>query len=259
MAARKKQLDAKAKAKRQKVIAGALGVLLLGVLAIQLPRMMKLAHHGSSSSAASTSATTTTTPAASGSVAGGAPAGDPVAATGSSSLASLARAGVKFTAGEGQLKSFNRFGVKDPFAQQITDASSGSTPSAGSLPSLPVTTPAPSSSGGLTPAPVSSTPSTPSGTSSASPSAPTQAVITVNGQSETVAGPSYNFPAADPIFHARIERSDVKVTIVGGSFASGAPALTLKLHKPVTLVNTATGIRYRLELISLSSGSPSTP
>jgi hypothetical protein len=247
MAGKKKQLDAKAKAKRQKVIAGGLGLVLVGVLAFQLPRMMKLAHGSSSSSAATTS--TTATPATS-----GATAAAPVA--GGSSLASLAHVGVKFSAEDGQLTSFNRFAAKDPFAQQMTAATTptSSAPSGVSLPSPPVTTPAPKP--GLIPAPSTSAPS--AGSSGGSSSTPTSAVILVNGQSENVGGPSYNFPASDPIFHARIEKQDVKVTIVGGSFASGAPTLTLRLHKPVTLVNTATGIRYRLELVSLSNSSAPT-
>ena len=251
MAGRKKQLDAKAKAKRQKVIAGALGLVLVGVLAFQLPRMMKMAHGSSSSSAATTAATTaaTATPGS------GATAAAPAA--GSASIASLAHVGVKFSADDGQLTSFNRFAAKDPFAQQMTASTTptASAPSGVSLPSPPVTTPAPKP--GLTPAPSTSTPSVGS-TSGSSPATPTTAVISVNGQSENVGGPSYNFPASDPIFHARIEKQDVKVTIVGGSFASGAPTLTLKLHKPVTLVNTATGIRYRLVLVSLSSSSAPT-
>lgn len=253
MAGRKKQLDAKAKAKRQKVIAGALGVVLVGVLAIQLPRMMKLSH-GSSSSSASTTTTTAVAPTTSGSSTGASTAS---ASPGGASLASLGHVGVKFSAAQGQLTSFDRFASKDPFAQQVTGAtsspSSSPTPSVGTLPAPPVTKPAPTP--GLTPAPPMSTPTASGGSSAPT---PTTAVISVNGQTENVGGPSYNFPASDPIFHARIEKHDVKVTIVGGSFASGAPALTLKLHKPLTLMNTATGIRYRLELLSLSSSAAPT-
>jgi hypothetical protein len=38
------------------------------------------------------------------------------------------------------------------------------------------------------------------------------------------------------------------VAIVGGSYASGSSALTLKVNRPVTLVNTADGTRYKLLL-----------
>jgi hypothetical protein len=38
------------------------------------------------------------------------------------------------------------------------------------------------------------------------------------------------------------------VAIAGGSYASGSQTLTLKVNKPVTLVNTADGTRYTLKL-----------
>ena len=39
-----------------------------------------------------------------------------------------------------------------------------------------------------------------------------------------------------------------KISIVGGSYASGAPAVTLTENRPVTLMNTADGTRYKLIL-----------
>jgi len=61
-----------------------------------------------------------------------------------------------------------------------------------------------------------------------------------------------------------------KVAVAGGSYATGAATLTLKLNVPVTLVNTADGTRYTLELYpqgtvvtsppaSSSSGTATTP
>jgi hypothetical protein len=56
------------------------------------------------------------------------------------------------------------------------------------------------------------------------------------------------------------------ITIVGGSYADGAPTLTLKLNKPITLQNTADGTKYTIVLLpqgtaaapgSSSSGSSS--
>src|SRR5205823_6305970 len=38
-------------------------------------------------------------------------------------------------------------------------------------------------------------------------------------------------------------------SLFGGSYASGAPTLTLTVDKPVTLVNTADGTRYTLTLM----------
>ena len=45
-----KRLDLKAKQKRQKVVAAVLGVVLVGVLAFQVPRTLKMLH-GSSAAA----------------------------------------------------------------------------------------------------------------------------------------------------------------------------------------------------------------
>jgi hypothetical protein len=37
--------------------------------------------------------------------------------------------------------------------------------------------------------------------------------------------------------------------VAGGSYSSGAQTLTLKVNRPVTLVNTADGTRYTLTLL----------
>jgi len=74
-------------------------------------------------------------------------------------------------------------------------------------------------------------------------------VISVNGASESVASGS-NFPAASPVFQLlSLTATTAKISVVGGSYASGAGTLTLKVNKPVTLVNTADGTRYTLLLM----------
>ena len=55
----KKVLDAKAKAKRQKIYAGVGGVILLAVLAFQVPRTLKMLHPASASSSSSAPAPAT--------------------------------------------------------------------------------------------------------------------------------------------------------------------------------------------------------
>src|SRR5262249_56833791 len=57
-----KKIDPKAKAKRQKIFAAIGGVILLGLLAFQVPRPMKLLHPPHESSSSSAPAATTTTP-----------------------------------------------------------------------------------------------------------------------------------------------------------------------------------------------------
>jgi hypothetical protein len=71
----------------------------------------------------------------------------------------------------------------------------------------------------------------------------------VNGTSESVAAGS-NFPAANPVFQlVSLSNTTAKVAVAGGSYSSGAQTLTLKVNKPVTLVNTADGTRYTLTLL----------
>jgi hypothetical protein len=67
-----KKIDPQAKAKRQKIIAAVLGVLLLGVLAFQLPRTLKMLHQSSASAspAATPASTATGTTGATGALAG---------------------------------------------------------------------------------------------------------------------------------------------------------------------------------------------
>ena len=48
----------------------------------------------------------------------------------------------------------------------------------------------------------------------------------------------------------------MKISIVGGSYASGAPAVTLLENKPVTLMNTADGTRYKLILKPVGTATP---
>src|SRR5262249_14712143 len=134
----KKKFDPKAKAKRQKMIAAAGGVLLLGLLAFQVPRTMKMLKQNHGTSSSSSSATSTTA------AAGSAPPAPPrpgrsAACRGSGrSRHETAADGVNdpsnpLPPAAGQLVSFSKFKGKDPFHQQITDCgSSASSGSAGS-------------------------------------------------------------------------------------------------------------------------------
>jgi hypothetical protein len=47
-----------------------------------------------------------------------------------------------------------------------------------------------------------------------------------------------------------------QVSIVGGSYATGAKAITLRENKPLTLMNTADGTRYILILKPLGTAVP---
>ena len=59
-----------------------------------------------------------------------------------------------------------------------------------------------------------------------------------------------SFPSSDPVFRlVSVGAKSAKVAIDGGSYASGDPTITLVQGKPVTLVNTADGTRYRVVLV----------
>jgi hypothetical protein len=56
-----------------------------------------------------------------------------------------------------------------------------------------------------------------------------------------------------------LTNTTAKVSVAGGSYADGAATLTLRVNKPVTLVNTADGTRYTLELFPQGTVASSTP
>jgi hypothetical protein len=240
--ARKNVADAaKAKAEKQKKIAIGLVVLLAGAGAYAVHTMMSLNKSGGAKPVVAAVSTTGTTPAvtpaptavlpAAPTLGGVLPTGTTATpSTGSTQLVDSVQAPVD----TGQLQSFSLFESKDPF-------NAGGPGSSG-------TAAAPSSGGGS-----GSTTSKPPKTPPAPPAPPTppptSAVISVNGTSESVTAGS-NFPVASPVFQLlSLTETTAKVAVAGGSYASGASTLTLKVNKPVTLVNTADGTRYTLTLL----------
>jgi hypothetical protein len=252
-----KRVDSlKAKQKRQKIIAAGLGVVFLGVAAFQGPKLWKQLHPPASQATPSYNERTTTTTSGTPSLAAPSLSGNqsPTSPSSSDSLASTPAPKVA----DGQLSSFSLFASKDPFAQQLSDnpdLSSSSSSSSGS-----------SSGGGKSSSSHSGGSSSGGGgggggggssSSGGSASAPTPgtAVISVNGTLYSVAVGN-DFPAASstdpsiqPLFHlVSVTAHTAKVSIVGGSYANGAPSVTLQVNKPVTLMNTADGTRYKLIL-----------
>jgi hypothetical protein len=228
-----KKFDAKAKAKRQKIIAAVLGVLLLGVLAYEVPSLMKTMNKKPPAPV----------PAATPAPAGAPVAGGPVAAAPVSApvpSATLSDSDPLAQAGSGQLLSFDRFSSKDPFVQQAdtTDCGSGA-------PACTPATPPPAKTKKKQPKPtVPTTPTQPA-------PAPTGARISVNGTSELVAV-GKTFPSSDPVFRlVSLTRTTAKIGIAGGSLSTGDATATLTKGKKVTLMNTADGTRYELVLVSV--------
>ena len=256
-----KKIDPKAKAKRQKIFAAIGGVILLGLLAFQVPRTMKMLHpaeeSSSSSAPAATTATTSTSPIAAPSLAGGnataaaAPGGD-----------GLVDADAPPAPQSGQLLAFGLFRTKDPFKQQLEVAddgtsSGGTTPSTGTTGSTGAKPSAAPTDGGAV-ASSSSGGNAKGGTAptmrvtSPAPGAVTTAEIAVNGVAQTVQVGGV-FPSSDPFFKlVKLTRKGAQISIAGGSLANGAPTVMLTKAKPLTLQNTSDGTRYVLRLLSVS-------
>jgi hypothetical protein len=214
--------DKAARERKQKIFVAVGGLFLVALLAFQLP---KLLHHSSSPSA--TPAATTTEGTGSTPV----PGGTNVVAT------SLVR--------PSGLTSFSRLGGKDPFVQQVkfsqAAASSGPTGASGGK------------EGGKKGADAKS--STQKFTTGTQPTA-SMTVISVNGARQALSAGS-RFPAADPVFVLVSEdqkKKSVVVGVAGGAYTSGSRTTKLVAGKPLVLVNTTTGARYKLVLVAVGNG-----
>ena len=210
-----------ARERKQKIFVVVGGLLLLAMLAFQLPKLM-----GGSPSTEATPTTTAVTPAA---------PGQP-AATGAAPVALVGSA-----AGSGKLTSFSVFAAKDPFVQQVVTENGLDAPAGGAK-----------TGGGSTAKAAGSTTKFATGKTAAA----AVTIVTVNGARQ-VLEPGMKFPAADPLFVLVAEKpgsKSVVVGIVGGAYSGGAKTTTLKTGKPITLVNTTTGARYKISLVSVGSG-----
>ncbi len=230
-----------ARERKQKIFVAVGGLLLLALLAIQLPKIMG----GSTSEASPTTETTVTGEAAT--PTSGVPSGAVPAA--------VVDTGGPAAAGTSQLRSFGVFDRKDPFVQQIEDpdeaedagagtddGGSGDAGSGGKG----------DGNGGKNEPPPSEDFSTDD------PAAPVATVISVNGTRQALEAGAV-FPAADPVFVLIAENPKAKtvtVGIAGGSYANGAGGTKLRVGKPLVLVNTTTGARYRLVLVAVGEGEP---
>lgn len=218
--------DRAARERKQKIFVAVGGLVLVALLAIQLPRVL-----GGSSSSGGPSDRTSRVGAGDG---GGSAAPQP---TGTRSLAAL----------QGQLTSFGRFGVKDPFMQQVK---LGAT----SAPSTSATGHAPAS------APKKSAKTPTQGFTVGTQPTASMTVISVNGARQALSAGT-RFPAADPVFVLVAEQQKSKsvvIGIAGGAYASGSRTTKLVLGKPLVLVNTTTGARYKLVLVAVGNGNGAT-
>ena len=235
-----KRIDpAKAKAKRDKILAGVLGgvLLVMGVFAVPMSlKQWKKLNGGGQAQPVAVQTTPTATPVP------GAPA--TIGATGG--IASTVSAPLA----TGQLHAFDLFDSKDPFAQQV-DVSAVNVPTSG--PTAPA--PSPGSTPMAPPGPV--VPLTPAPRAPEAP--PTSAVVSVNGAPAELLGIGVEFPLppAEPLFRLEsLARGRARISIVGGAYADGAPTVAVRVGKPLILENTADGTRYELKLLWVGSGTP---
>jgi len=238
MSRKKRQQNLReAKDKRMKKVAIGGAVLLVAILAFEVPKML----HSGGSSTSSPPPATTTTPSATATPAStptSTPAGTAAAAVTPTAASTKLPSDLPPARAKSQLYSFSHFTGKDPFVQQVNTApaSSGSTSSG-------------SAKSGSKPA---------SGTTTAAIShKPTRTLaangavrISVNGRIQVVrVGAS--FPSANPLFRlVSVAGGVARIGIASGSYTSGARTVSLAPGRSLTLVDTADGVRYSIRLIS---------
>jgi hypothetical protein len=251
-----------AKDKRTKMLAIGGFVVLAAVLAFEMPHVLK---RGGGSSAPPP-APAATAPATSGTSATGAPAtgtaapattpaGTAAAAVLPTASATLPNTELAPKPSKSELFSFTRFQGKDPFAQQVTALPPGvAGQTAGGQPAT--SSPTGSAGKGTGGAGAGAT-SSQSGSVATTSSVRTlaqggSATISVNGRAQVIRlGAS--FPSSNPLFKlVSIAHGSARIGIANGSYASGANTIALAAGKTVTLVDTADGVRYKLQLVSAS-------
>jgi hypothetical protein len=249
MRSRKKRMEDIRAAKDQKMkkVAIGLAVVFVAVLAYEvLPHLM---HKGGSSAAAAPPATTTSTPAPT--TGTPAPATTPpgtaaAAVTPTATSTKLTNSDQTPHVGKAQLYSFSQFSGRDPFAQQLTAATAVQPNASGQAAKSKPTQTGSSGATSATGTTASVTNHQPTRTLAVAGAAR----IAVNGQVQVVrVGAS--FPSANPLFRLlSVTNGVAKIGIATGSYSSGAKSVTLRTGQPLTLVDTADGIRYQIRLVS---------
>jgi hypothetical protein len=262
-ATKKKKVDPiKQREKRAKIAAAVGVVLLLAVGAYEIPSMLAVMNKKPPPGS-------TYDPGPSTSV-GGLPnvSGQPTTGAPASS-GELVNSDVPPTSTAGQLVSFSVFETKNPFAPQVTDKPSSSTPTGSSTtastpgadvpaggttttPTSTVPTATTPGAGVVPPAPATTLPTTTTTTTTPPVATAPTVALSVNGVVSHVATQG-TFPSGSPVFRLIAWTKDTaSIGIVGGSYATGDATLTLHLGQPVTLENQTDGKRYKLELLSTS-------
>jgi hypothetical protein len=250
------------KVRKQKITAAVFGAIFLVLVVIQGPKTLKMLHGNSSSAAPAASPSSSQPSTTTGTDAAVVAATSPAAVTPTAS-ASLGDSDPVPERTKTQLVSFDTFDSKDPFVQQISPEDVAATSGTTSTP--PATPAAAPAAATAAPAQVVNVPAGDTGGSTTQSSATvtrttasvhatgrtlTSAVVAVNGQRQSVRVAD-SFPKANPTFKlVALSGGLARLGIAGGSYASGAQTVALKLGHTLTLVNTADGMRYELKLVS---------
>ena len=163
----------------------------------------------------------------------------------------------------GQLATLGRFVARDPFTSPLPAPAPAAAVASAPVASAPV---AADPAAGLAPdaatagaglAPETAAPAPAVAVLAPDAAAPTAALpsatatISVNGIPETVSLRAL-FPAADPLFRlVAFGAGEVQIGVVGGSSPGGEQTVTLVRDRALTLLDTASGGRYELRLVSL--------
>jgi len=226
MAQKQRADKQKEKEKREKIILGALVGVLVIVGAFELPKMLGKSSGNSAGTTAQTTSASSGVTSAGTTVASG-------AAIGPSTVGSLPNPST-YQPRAGQLSEFSLFNGKDPFGN-VSTASSGSTMSTSTTTSTSTST---------------KTTSTKTNTTATTPISYVAAKISTNGTSEAVPL-NGTFPAVSPAFVLNsFDAKQIKISVNGGSFASGQGKVTIKKGKSVVLVNTVDSIRYVIKYVA---------
>jgi hypothetical protein len=222
-----------ARERKQKIFVVVGAIVLLALLAFQLPKLLG----GSGSATAAPAAETTT---------GGET--EPEAPGTTATPVALVDTDRPLVLGPGHFRSFSVFEPKDPFVQQIVERDA---PEIGSG----------TAAGGAGPSNLRTRPKPPSRSFSVGEGAAGATILSVNGVRH-VLEPGGFFPASDPVFVLVSEQPGGKTVVVGlrgGKYENGERRTKLRVGKQVVIVNSTTGARYRLTLVKPGDGKAKTP
>jgi hypothetical protein len=233
-------------------MAAVLGVVFLGVAAMQGPKLLKSLNGSSSSLSPGVTTTTSATPGA---------AGSPTATSPTTGVAVAAL-------GPGQLSGFSLFNPVKVFkpipkppaiASSAPSAAASKAGSATAKGAATTTTSTPTLTPALpkltTPALTTPVPAAKTTTTTAPPVTFTvpngiaAAVVTVNGKKQLF-GAGATFPQDAPLFKlAAIAKKGLHIIVLGGTFVDGKPYLVLTQGNKVTLLNQSDGTKFVIKYV----------